>query len=172
MRQQPGQPTRPRGRSPADTTERPWVDYLGGVDREALVRASRRRLALDALAFEQDREAVLLGELEDVVAGLEGPRLDVGLFAQMSPAQAELVRAALGGDAGSEDEEPPEADGEDGSSLVDRDVVGAGKPEADDIDDDDAAEEILRLREALESSRRAQAALQRYLELLAGAARA
>jgi hypothetical protein len=139
------------------------------VDREALVRASRRRLALDALAFEQDREAVLLGELEDLVAGLEGARLDVDLFAQMSPAHAELVRAALGEDAKSDDEEPPGADGEDGSSLVDRDAVGAGKPEADDIDDDDAADEILRLREALESSRRAQAALQRYLELLSGA---
>jgi hypothetical protein len=139
------------------------------VDREALVRASRRRLALDALAFEQDREAVLLGELEDLVAGLEGTRLDGDLFAQMSPAQAELVRAALGEDAGSDDEEPPEADGDDGSSPADRDAIGAGKPEVDDIDDDDVAEEILRLRQALESSRRAQAALERYLELLAGA---
>jgi hypothetical protein len=136
------------------------------MDREALVRASRRRLALDALAFEQDREAVLLGELEDLMAELEGARLDVDLFAQMSPAQAELVRAALGEDAGSDDEEPPEADGEDGSSLVDRDAVDVGKPEADDIDDDDAADEILRLREALESSRRVQAALRAYLELL------
>ena len=137
------------------------------MDREALVRASRRRLALDALAFEQDREAVLLGELEDLVAELEGARLDVDLFAQMSPAQAELVRAALGEDAGSDDdEEPPEADAADGSSLVDRDAIDAGKPEADDIDDDDVADEILRLREALESSRRAQAALRAYLELL------
>ena len=137
------------------------------MDREALVRASRRRLALDALAFEQDREAVLLGELEDLVAELEGARLDVDLFAQMSPAQAELVRAALGEDAGSDDdEESPEADAADGSSLVDRDAIDAGKPEADDIDDDDVADEILRLREALESSRRAQAALRAYLELL------
>jgi hypothetical protein len=137
------------------------------VDREALVRASRRRLALDALAFEQDREAVLLGELEDLVAELEGARLDVDLFAQMSPAQAELVRAALGADAVSaDDDEPPEADGEEGSSLVDRDAIDAGKPEADDIDDDDVADEILRLREALESSRRVQAALRAYLELL------
>jgi hypothetical protein len=137
------------------------------MDREALVRASRRRLALDALGFEQDREAVLLGELEDLVAELEGARLDVDLFAQMSPAQAELVRAALGQDAGSDDdEEPPEAGAGDGSPLVDRDAVGAGKPEADDIDDDDVADEILRLREELESSRRVQAALGAYLELL------
>jgi hypothetical protein len=137
------------------------------VDRVALVRTSRRRLALDALAFEQDREAVLLGELEDLVAELEGARLDVDLFAQMSPAQAELVRAALGEDAGSDDdEEPPEAVGEDRSSLVDRDAIDAGKPEADDIDDDEVADEILRLRVALESSRRVQAALRAYLELL------
>jgi hypothetical protein len=137
------------------------------VDREALVRASRRRLALDALAFEQDREAVLLGELEDLVAELEGARLDVDLFAQMSPAQAELVRAALGADEGSDDdEESPQADAADGSLLVDRDAIDAGKPEADDIDDDDVADEILRLREALESSRRLQAALRAYLELL------
>ena len=137
------------------------------MDREALVRASRRRLALDALAFEQDREAVLLGELEDLVAELEGARLDVDLFAQMSPAQAELVQAALGEDAGSDDdEESPEADAADGSSLVDRDAIDAGKPEADDIDDDEVADEILRLRVALESSRRVQAALRAYLELL------
>src|SRR2546423_4616188 len=67
------------------------------VDRDARVRAARRRQALDALVFEQEREAMLIEQLEDVLAEAEGARLDVGLFAQMSPDEARLVQAALGG---------------------------------------------------------------------------
>src|SRR2546423_13254656 len=67
------------------------------VDRDAHVRAARRRQALDALVFEQEREAMLVEQLEDVLAEAEGARLDVGLFAQMSPDEARLVQAALGG---------------------------------------------------------------------------
>ena len=109
---------------------------------------------------------MLAGQLEDVVAELEGARLDAGLFAQLGAEQAALVRAALGEDAGTDNDEETPDDGEAGSSLADRDAVDSGKPEADDIEDDGVAEEILRLREALEASRRVQAALRAYLELL------
>ncbi len=56
------------------------VDYVGAVDtnanRDAHLRAARRRQAQEALAFERDREAMLVSELEDVLAEAEGPRLD------------------------------------------------------------------------------------------------
>ncbi len=129
---------------------------LPPVDRDAHVRAARRREALDALAFERDREAVLVEQLEDVLAVVEGARLDADLFAQMSPDEAQLVRTALGEDTDSEpeQEEEPEADDE---------------AETDESAEDAEAEveaEVVRLQAEIEGSRRAQAALERYLELV------
>jgi len=136
------------------------------VDRDAHVRAARRRQVLDALAFEQEREAMLVEQLEDVLAEVEGARLDAGLFAQMSPDEARLVQAALGeavnGGTWQEAEEDVEPDDDSGLSLDfednDDDLAAAA------TDDDEA--EVARLREVIESSRLAQAALQRYLALL------
>jgi hypothetical protein len=122
------------------------------VNRDAHVRASRRRQAVDALAAEQDREAMLVEQLEDVLAEADGARLDADLFAQMSPGDASLARTALG-----LDEDPgPEAEPED-----DEAETGAADP-------DDLEEEIARLQDVIESSRRVQAALERYLALLSG----
>jgi len=136
------------------------------VDRDAHVRSARRRQVLDALAFEQEREAMLVEQLEDVLAEVEGARLDAGLFAQMSPDEARLVQAALGeavnGGTWQEAEEDVEPNDDSGLSLDFED-------NADDLaaaatDDDEA--EVARLREVIESSRLVQAALQRYLALL------
>jgi len=136
------------------------------VDRDAHVRAARRRQALDALAFEQEREAMLVEQLEDVLAEAEGARLDVGLFAQMSPDEARLVQAALGeavnGVTSQEAEEDVEPDDDFGLSLDFED----DDADLDAAATDDVEAEVARLREVLESSRLAQAALQRYLALL------
>jgi hypothetical protein len=123
------------------------------VERDAQVRAARRRQALDALEFERQREAMLAEQLEDVVAEADGPALDASLFARMSDEDASLVRVAFGDVALPFD--PDEDGGEDadaGDEAVTVDVVG---------------EEITRLEDEIESSRRVQAALSQYLELLA-----
>jgi hypothetical protein len=130
------------------------------------VRAARRRQALDALAFEQEREAMLVEQLEDVLAEAEGARLDAGLFAQMSPHEARLVRAALGeavnGGTWQEAEEDGEPDGDFGLALdFEDDDADLETGAADDVE-----AEVARLREVVESSRLVQAALQRYLALL------
>jgi len=110
---------------------------------------------------------MLVEQLEDVLAEAEGARLDVGLFAQMSPDEARLVQAALGeavnGVTSQEAEEDVEPDDDFGLSLDFED------DDADYLDaaaTDDVEAEVARLREVLESSRLAQAALQRYLALL------
>jgi hypothetical protein len=135
------------------------------MNREAHVRAARRRQALDALAFEQDRAAMLAEQLEDVLAEVEGTRLDADLFAKMSPDDAGLVRAAFGDDADADADGEGEPDGDDFVSSLDLEddpaETGGGDP-------DDVEAEIVRLQAELESSRRAQAALEQYLELLSG----
>lgn len=134
------------------------------MDRDAQVRATRRRQALDALAFERDRAALLTEQLEEMVASIEGARVDADLEAQLSPDDALLVRAALHLDnlddvQDSEDEERDEDEGDDGSE----------KGEADEEEADlygEEEEEIVRLRGELDRSGRLQAALERYLDLL------
>ncbi len=130
------------------------------------MRAARRRQALDALAFEQDREAMLVEQLEDVLAEIEGARLDADLFAQMSLDEAQLVRTALGEDidAGMEQEAEREADGFEFSIDLDADDAGTGE-DAEDAEAEVEAE-VVRLQAELERSRCAQAALERYLELV------
>ena len=123
------------------------------VDRDAQVRATRRRQALDALASERDREALLQEQLEEIVAEIDGPRVDADLYARLAPEDVPLVRAALG------DVDPvaPDEDEEDLALYVDLDE----EPDAADPED-----EVVRLQDELTASRRRQDALERYLELL------
>src|SRR5262245_62773922 len=68
------------------------------MDREAIVRAQRRRQATEALEFEQAREEALRDRLESIVAELDGPALDETAFAVMTPEQAAVVRSELYGE--------------------------------------------------------------------------
>jgi len=135
---------RPTIRRPPNTI------IFGRMDRDALARAARRRLAREALAFERDREAMLLSELEDALAEIEGPRLDAELYAQMTPDDTALVRAALG------DEPPVEPEPEPG-------IEPDPEPEGGVYTE----EEVARLETELGVSRLRQSAIERYLELLA-----
>ena len=110
---------------------------------------------------------MLVGQLEAVLAEIEGPQLDAGLFALMSSEDAALVRVALGQDLGGElgDEADPNDDGFEFSLDFDEDEVETGETEEDDLE-----EEVTRLQSEIESSRRMQAALRQYLELLSAPA--
>ena len=121
------------------------------MDRDAHVRAARRREALDALEFERQRERILGEQLEDILAEADGTALDASLFEQMSEEDASLVAVALGRVETLFD--PDEDDEDDGLDE---------QPD----DGDDVEEEAARLQAEIESSRRIQAALARYLELL------
>ena len=116
--------------------------------------------------FEQEREAMLVAELEDLLAAVEGSRLDATLFAQLGDADAERVRAALGQlepESYRDDDDDDDETGVDEEDLVfspfEFDAVGVAG-------EDDVEEEIERLQEVLAVSRRAQIALGRYLDLL------
>jgi hypothetical protein len=135
---------RPTIRRPANTI------IFGRMDRDALARAARRRQAREALEFERDRAAMLLSELEDALAEIEGPRLAAELYAQMTPDDTALVRAALG------DEPPVEPEPEPG-------IEPDPEPEGGVYTE----EEVARLETELDVSRRRQSAIERYLELLA-----
>jgi hypothetical protein len=126
------------------------------VRREDYVWAVRRRQALDALTFERDREALLVEQLEELHAEVDGERLDASLFAEMDAEDVEIVRAALGYETEPDDvdEDDEEWDVEEGEALSEQEAA------------DDAAVEAERLEAEISSSRRAQAALTRYLELL------
>ena len=91
---------------------------------------------------------MLVEQLEDVVAEIDGPALDDGLLAQMSPEAAGLVLAALGQNARVEADEETDED-DDAFDAV-----------------QDVEEEIARLQAEIESSRRIQAVLGQYLDLL------
>jgi hypothetical protein len=136
-------------------------------DRDVQVRAARRRQALDALRFEQEREAMLVEQLEDVLAEAEGAVLDAVLFAQMSADDARRVQAALDGALNGalwqEGEESLEPDADGFGLTFDFDDDGAD-PDATAADEFEA--EVARLREVIESSRLVQAALQQYLALV------
>lgn len=91
-------------------------------------------------------------ELEDILAGAGGQRVDADVFAQMSSEDVRLVRAALGDDSAVVDR----VSRDDLEPLVQSEAVSH-----------ELEEEISRLEGELASSRRVQAALDRYLELLA-----
>ena len=138
------------------------------MDRDAQVRATRRRQALDALAFERDRAALLIEQLEETVASIEGARVDADLDAQLSPDDALLVRAALHlGNPddvhGSEDEESDEYEEE---GEEEEGEEGEEDQHEEEEDEDEDEQEIVRLQGELDSSGKLQAALERYLDLL------
>ena len=118
------------------------------VDRETIARAERRRQALEALEFERARATALRERLEAVVVELEGPALDEAAFAQMTPADVEVVRPALQSvDAEPTDSEPEAENGREATIAW-------------------LEEEIARLDEELASSSRRQQAFERYLDAL------
>lgn len=123
-------------------------DYGVVVDRDDLVRRARRRQALDSLAFERNRATLLTEQIEEMVASLDGAQVDAAVYAQLSPDDVQLVRAALG-------------DSDHDESALD----DAGEDDDGDRAQEDE-EEILRLQDELELSGRLQAALERYLEVL------
>jgi hypothetical protein len=127
------------------------------VDRAAIAREGRRAQALEALAFEREREDALDAQLRQVVLEAEGDRVDALAFAQMTPDDARRVRETLGmlgGDG--PDDEPLEGD-----ELDDP---------ADEGDEEDTGPEteISRLEEELERCRALQRALERFVEALDG----
>lgn len=123
------------------------------MDTDTVVRAHRRRQALEALEFERDREAALRGQLEEVLTELEGTRIDEAAFARMEPADVALVRETLHASQSTPEEEWPENEG--GSAA-----------EAALLQREEREEECARLRQVIGRSRRSQAALERYLEAL------
>ena len=118
------------------------------VDREAIARAERRRQALEALEFERARATALRERLEAVIVEVDGPALDEAAFAQMAPADIEVVRPVLQSAEAEPDDQEPEA--EDGGETVVEWLE----------------EEIVRLDEELASSSRRQQAFERYLDAL------
>ena len=117
-----------------------------------MVRRVRRREALDVLAFERDRAALLTEQIEETVALLDGARVDAALYAQLSPDDVQLLRAAL-------------QQTDDDEAAVDHAADAWAAP--DDTDDaQEGEEEILRLQGELDASGRLQAALERYLDVL------
>lgn len=124
------------------------------MDTDAIVRARRRRQALDALEAERDREAAVRNQLHEVLTELEGGRIDAVAFAHMEPADAELVREIL---------DPAQAAPEEW-------LEGESPAEAARLQREEGEEERSRLQQVIEESRRAQAALERYLEALGPAA--
>jgi hypothetical protein len=137
------------------------IDYGGVVDRDALVRRVRRRQALDALAFERDRAALLTEQLEETVASVEGARVDAAVYAQLSPDDVQLIRAAL---RDSDYEEAVFDDDADAEASPDDADAEASPDDSDDAQENE--EEILRLQGELDVSGRLQAAFERYLDVL------
>src|SRR5262245_26650427 len=124
------------------------------MDRQAIVRAQRRRQANEALEFERAREEALQDRIESIVAELDGPAVDEAAFASMAPEQAAVVRTELYG------EEPEPLDEE-----------WAVTPEEDPVADPllelaDQEAEIARLQEEIADSVRRQQAFAAYLEAL------
>jgi hypothetical protein len=123
------------------------------VESEAIAREQRRRVAHEALAFEEGREAALREQLQETIAELEGPAIDERVFARMAPEDVEHVRAALG------DHSADEFDAEGDEWFVEEEdeaeIVAEGRES-----------EISRLEGEIRDSRRRQGALQRYVEAL------
>jgi hypothetical protein len=132
---------------------------IAHVDRRSLARNQRRRAIADALAEEEGRESALVAQLEETVAEVESPALDEEIFARMDPEDVEIVRAAL--------HAPTDW------SLGLNDFPAGWAPEDDEPDEESPeeeqrtlADEIHRLEEAIEQSRRRRRALERYAAAL------
>jgi hypothetical protein len=123
------------------------------MDRQAIVRAQRRRQAMEALEFERAREEALRDQIETIVAELDGPALDEAAFAAMSPEQAEVVRIELYG-------ADPEPLGEEWALPLE-------DPEDDPaIDPAEQESEIARLEGEIAASLERQRAFEAYLEAI------
>jgi hypothetical protein len=123
---------------------------IARLERDAVARARRRAQALEALEFERERERALHEQFELVVLDEDGPRVDEEAFARMDAADVAIVREVLGESSWDDDEEPD----------------GLEEPEEAELDDD----ELARLAEEIEASRRVQAALERFVAALDEAA--
>ena len=124
-----------------------------------MARAQRRRWALEALEFERSRESELRERLEDVSAELEGPRIDEEIFALITPADAAVIRSALG------EESPPAAElgfGEEVARALDED----DDPADPEVARQELVDELARLRAEIDDSRRCQQAFEHYLDAL------
>jgi hypothetical protein len=127
------------------------------VDRDAIARRRRRDQVLDALAFEREREAALVEQLEEVVLEEEGPRIDREAFALLQPEDVAVVRGLLDDWSEPDAEEADELEADFFAGLD----AESDEPAADEED------EVARLQGEIASSRARQRALERYLEALA-----
>jgi hypothetical protein len=118
------------------------------VDAEALTRAQRRREALAALEFEDEREASLRGQLEAIVTEMHRSQIDEEVFARMAPEDVELARGIF----------------ESGLESSEEEFIVEDEPLADDREDREA--ELVRLEREIADSGRRQQALQHYLGVL------
>ena len=127
------------------------------MDLDAIARAQRRRRALDALEFERSREAALRDQLEELIAELEGGRIDEEAFARMAAEDVELIRSALA-DTSAEDFDFGEevADG----------WLAENEPADPEAEREERLAEIARLEEEIAASQRRQQAFERYLKAL------
>jgi hypothetical protein len=121
------------------------------VDREAMARRQRRRQIEQALDDERGREAVLAGQLEEIVAETDGPGVDAQVFERLDPDDVAFVREVL------EIPDADEYDPEEGDEPFVFEIGG---------DENGSDEEIARLQGEIAGSRRRQQALQRYLDAL------
>ncbi|MGH3141544.1 MAG: hypothetical protein ACRDO9_00200 [Gaiellales bacterium] len=130
------------------------------MELRGVARSHRRRQAQDALQFERDREAALREQLEETVTELEGPNVDEETFARMAPEDVDIVRQTLSemGDAFE-----PGVDGEADEDWLAEFMQG----ESPEVDREERLEEVARLEEEIEDSKRRQQGLERYLEALA-----
>jgi hypothetical protein len=127
------------------------------VDRDSIARAQRRRQAHEALEFERNRATSLEEQVEEIVAEIDGPRIDEEAFASMEPEDAEAARAVLRLDDAQEPEE--EWLGLENESFE-------ADPSEPEPEPEDTEGEIVRLQEEIAASRRRQEVLERYLEAL------
>jgi hypothetical protein len=128
------------------------------MDRQAIARAQRRVLALEALEFERARAAALRERLETMIAELEGPAIDEAIFAGMTPEDVAVVRPTVQ----ALELEPVLSEEE---WLADE--PGPAEPEPDsDAALEEQELEIARLQEEIASSLGHQRAFERYLEAL------
>jgi len=127
---------------------------IAGLDRDAIARGRRREQALEALEFERERERELTAQVEQLVVDAEGARIDAEIFARLDPEDADLVRGALHGH---------DTVGEDEPFFGGEEFVGLEAGEEEDAGDED---ELERLGAEIESSRRLQAAFERYVAAL------
>ncbi len=126
--------------------------YLVAVDVDGIVRARRRRLVLDALEFERNRQTALLDQIDEVLTELEGSRIDEEAFARMAPEDVTLVREVL---------DPGRDDAED-----EFDLEGALTAESPAEIRREREAERVRLEQVITASISRQQALERYVEAL------